>query len=739
MKHNSLRTRFFNFRLFMEGFKRLRVVGAVTGVIALVASILNPVIQWIEFSQHPYEVAYIATIVREEIPNYLLAAPAGYVALLAPIFFLVLFSFLRKRKESDFFHAIPYTRTCVYVSFVSAAIAFVAAIQILCAAVSAVIWAMCPYAICDLWSLVPYTLLCILAAAMLSAFMMLALTVSGTGGATVVLFFLFVSLVRIICAVWLTMVDTVYIVNAETLWSSSVLSPMWFLPLSMLFYSTGAVDMGEHIIFSPGCIIYSMVVTLALYAFAGFLYCRRKSEMAGNPAPGKRTQTLFRILFTLPSATLFVAFAVTESWDLSLFLVMSAIILLCYFLYELCTTKRAKNLVKAIPTFSIVIAFCIVLGVGFWGYENVVRNENIEADEIRSVTFNSAIYTSRYTYQSTLSADIRVTDKEVREMVAEAFAETQSVNGHNYAGNYTQFEMDIRMKDGRTLSRYVLVTKSLEGKLIDRLKELDEFSDIRHALPKEDEIDRVYYILPFDNDDYNYRNKRNEELYRIFCEEFATLTDQQKDRVMFHNLPRYEKTQNAIDEYYADRVITLSVSGELMRSTSYGGNVKDEYHATYCITDDLPRTHAYILSLWNASTNGHLRHISSDIIGNGTSAQVLKHVLEDPKLGYLENSTKHTLTMKLYNNKEDICYQNDYLGRDVTLSGKKLVEVLRFVQAHQVAPEDGAAYSISENSYCLCIDTSSYKDSRVYATLNILLDLTPDEKATLLRLLGKND
>ena len=104
MKHNRTNTHVFNFRLFLEALKRLRVIGLGTAILSLTVSVLVPVTTWIQRNDNLSKDVYT-------METQGLCIPAGLVVFLAPLFFAVLFSFLQKRKESDFFHAIPYTRT----------------------------------------------------------------------------------------------------------------------------------------------------------------------------------------------------------------------------------------------------------------------------------------------------------------------------------------------------------------------------------------------------------------------------------------------------------------------------------------------------------------------------------------------------------------------------------------------------------------------------------------------------
>ena len=317
MKEKTMSTQIFNFRLFLEGLKRLRVIGLATAILALTASALVPLVAWIEGNRFTGEY---------RIDTQLLCVPLPFVTLLAPFFFFVLFSFLQKRKESDFFHSIPYTRTCVYVSFVTSALVFAWAIQLACALTAGILWSIPFFILCDLGGLVSYTLVCMLATAMLSAFMMLALSVSGTSGSCILQFVLFTGFVRVVATIFLGCLNSIVLLPASDMWHSSFFSPLWFLPVNIFWYLMES-DMATPVMYSLPNILYSLLVTLATYALAGLIYKHRKSEMAGNPAPGRKTQALFRIMFALIPALLIPLFLINGEDDAAMHLVLIVVVM----------------------------------------------------------------------------------------------------------------------------------------------------------------------------------------------------------------------------------------------------------------------------------------------------------------------------------------------------------------------------------------------------------------------------
>ncbi len=631
MKNNRINTHFFNFRLFLEALKRLRVIGLAAAILALTASALVPTVTWIERG------SYIRTEIYEMETEFL-CVPAGIMVLMAPLFFAVLFSFLQKRKESDFFHAIPYTRTCVYISFVTAALAFVWVIQIACGLTAGILWGMIPRLTADIGGMIAYVAISMLAAAMLSAFMMLALTVSGTGGSCILLFLLFASFVRVVCAVFLGCLDTMFLMNTNSMWDASVLSPLWFLPVNVLYYLGGYSEAASLLYRLPN-ILYSLGVTLAVFGFAGFLYNRRKSEMAGNPAPGVKTQALFRILFTTLPALLIPLFIISGENDVALMLVLVVGVLLVYFLYELITTKRPKNLLKAFPGLGIVAGICVAFSLTFAAYHTVTVNEKITADEVKwiSMEYNGFLGGS---YQDCLSDSLRIDDSEIIKTVTDRLAVSQKYEREG-TGHYgfavpddwfDRMNVTIRLKGGRTLHRYISMGKTARETVRTRFAAMEEVRQIMYLLPTDGEV-QSGGIEMGEWGDRDYIHMENDDTLRallsVFRAEFETLSEAQKDQIMVSVRDRYDYGSPSTG-------FTMTLS---LRGTAKGRR----FGSDYTITDALPKTREAMVALWGEN---HLSDNYYSVAGNGmhgspqTVLAAFGHDAEDPEFtktfGYLK-------------------------------------------------------------------------------------------------------
>lgn len=568
-------THVFNLRLYLEGLKRLRVVGLACAILAVTVSALVPIVSWIErIDRDTTEIL---------VEDRQLCVPAAVMVFLAPIFFYVLFSFLHKRKQSDFFHAIPYTRTCVFISFTAAALSFVWAIQLLSSAVALFLWSMTPSVYFSPGGYLAHLLICMSAAAMLSAFMMLALSVAGTGGTTTILFFLFAGFTRVVAAYLLWAMESIdgYL-WVEQLWQESFFAVLWLQPLCLPVYWIDSTV--STVLYSPANVLYSLAVTVALYALAGVIFKHRRSEMAGSPAPGPRTQTLFRCMLTTVPALLIPTLALGGDLAFSGLLILIVVVLLVYFLYELITTKRARSMLRAIPSLGFVIGFCVLFAVGVMGWRSAVLAENIPADSIAEVSIPD-MGIAGYSYHGRTTDDIFSDDETLLALVAEeladsAEAEARYLKGGSYPSSFNgrRTRVVLRLENGRTLYRSVRIDDKRYDSMVELYTQSYVNDDRFLELPPIDTVFDIYGDLAKDGFVLSSRDTWS-LLYDVFSAEYATLTREQKQAVMAPVLN---------PQGYENSDVHIYVSG------SVGGR---HYQSNYAPGRHMPRTTAYMAVL----------------------------------------------------------------------------------------------------------------------------------------------
>ena len=734
--NRKVSTSFFNFRLFLEALKRLRVIGLGSAILALTASVLVPAVTWIEQGSYTRADIY-------EMETQFLCIPAGIMVALAPLFFSVLFSFLQKRKESDFFHAIPYTRTCVYVSFVTAALTFVWAIQLACGVTAGILWSMIPRVTADIGGMIAYVGVSMLAAAMLSAFMMLALTVSGTGGSCFLLFLLFAGFVRVVCAIFLGCMDSFYLIDTNGMWDNSFLSPLWLQPINVFGYLMGSTAYSD-LLFSSANILYSLCVTAAVFAFAGLLYNRRKSEMAGNPAPGVRTQALFRILFTTLPALLIPLLLVTGSAEGAIMLVLVVGVLLVYFLYELITTKRPKNLLKIFPGLGIVAGACVAFLLVFGAYYAVTVNETVTPSEVKWVSVESNGF-SGGTYQDRLSDALRTDDEVIVNTVVERLAISQQYEREGAAWEYPDYhdcmQVTIRLKGGRTIHRYISMGETARKTLLSRYSSLPEIREIMYRLPTDSEIQTGGMDLITGGSHMEYAHFGDPAALRMlmttFRAEFATLTDEQKALVMAPALEGYYG-YNRYEDYDVDIDLKEEYGAAQQNGISFHlrGKVGNQrFNNEYIIVEEMKETRRILVYLFGKETiSSSFYEVAGEGFGDSPEAVLAAFKEDAADLEFTETFSYLKGTVRL----TGLTVGGEAIDNSFLLSDEDYVrfaELLLNAQAITQSTKESEFILTEDCCYLYLYNDRDGKYTDIGLTLRGVFSFTPEELEELKEIL----
>ena len=110
----------FSPKLYLQGLRKVRTLGIA---VAIVMIALNAWIPLMCMNTSRSFVDGKAVITAVEAGQF---APFGLLFLIfAPLLVYNMFSYLNERKSSDFFHALPQKRICVYVSFMSAILTWI--------------------------------------------------------------------------------------------------------------------------------------------------------------------------------------------------------------------------------------------------------------------------------------------------------------------------------------------------------------------------------------------------------------------------------------------------------------------------------------------------------------------------------------------------------------------------------------------------------------------------------------
>lgn len=587
----------FNFKLYLEGLKKIRLVGVIAGIVVLVCNALPPLVTLLESRNVQYitdefsasNTSTITTIITASS----FAVPTLILLFLTPFFFFSMYSFLNKRNESDFYHAIPYKRSCVLITFLASIYTWIWGILLVSLLLTGALWAVCPN-ISFAFSVIPQLFGVYAATALyIGSFVLLAMTLTGTifsnlAVSGILLFF--VRLVGNIIAVILD--DLVPILDLAY-------SPLRFL--SMRYYLPAAImtSFFDSAVFkSVGLWIYSFVVLAVLYALAIFCYCRRKSESANKSALNRKLQHVFRCAFTLPPALLTV-YSIIDGVDTSFVVVLLVFTVMAYFLYEVITTKSLRSTLRAAPILLIPFVCGALLIGGCFLTRNAVLESTYEPDEIQSVRIYS--YSSLFDmfipkariYESLATQDIRISDREAAALVSDALKMTiRDVTGEEsfrWDEEFYRDNVEITLKSGRRIGRKIYFKEKAYEQLQKTIQSSEEYRKAYISMPESKHIQSIYAPMCG-----NVSNKDLMRLWETFVKEYNALSDDEK--VEFKN--RYRSVNN-YGEYTAE---SEKLTSELCLNV-YGAIGTDTFSSGYHIPESFTETRALYFELSAACRN----------------------------------------------------------------------------------------------------------------------------------------
>ncbi len=509
----KMKNKFFDFKLYIEGVKRLKVIGTAFAVISFVMAFLVPLTY-----------GYRASGIDAEDLIY----PLVVLLLAAFMFVNRVFGYLTSRKKSDFYHAIPFPRKCVYFSFMASALTWVWGILIVSLLIESFMWGFNFY--------LSTVLLVGIAFAAATLFIMavtaVARILTGTEVSSVALFailFLFLRVCGTIAKSAMESLVPIYDFDHSLL---HYLGFEFFLPFRviMLYDTDGIIPL----------IIYTFIISIAIIFVGSVLYARRKSEMAGNSAPTPLLHNIYRYAISTPllllTTGLFLeyCFIVDRSYVSDGIIISLVLTLAVYFLYELITKKNIKKMFAAAKNLWVIFLIALVYAGGLTVTRNQILNYDMAAEDIESV---EVIYKNGYYLYNSKNEHIKllISDPELaKECAAQAYRDScNELKSTGKVGSFKGAYTVIKLKSGREISCHLVNFDRANQIYMNGISERTEYSDEELTLPLRTESSYVAFYIPSD-EDYNNAifvqddDTRWDTLWRTFREEYYALSDEEK-------------------------------------------------------------------------------------------------------------------------------------------------------------------------------------------------------------------
>ncbi|MDR1564543.1 MAG: hypothetical protein LBS74_06265 [Oscillospiraceae bacterium] len=531
-----MKNRFFDLKLFIEAIKQLKILGIVGTSILLLEALLVPVGYFIlNTSVSPGAKSIISILEFNPLMT-------SVFSLMAPIMTLYIFKFLNSRKGSDFYHSIPNTRISIYVSFLSAVMAWCFIMILVPALFSSLgIVLLGKYVVFNFLGSV-FNILALLAAVVLtSSAVALAMGLTGTTFSNVVFSLIILFVPRLLISFLNAMIGVV----------QPLVSGLHIIPFSSGHYNivtsgfTSIVDLfsgsvTEDSYFSPSAVLYTLVLGAIYFVLAMLLFTKRKSEMATNPAINRIVQAVIRItcamvVCLIPCAIIAsdIIQGVDEIFDLSVTIfscfVLYVIALVVYFLYEIISTRKWKNLLKAMVGLPILLGLnvAVIAGISAAGYViSIQKPTAAEISYVQVLQFDnsemgmmSGLVDGGYgSYLGGTMSHTKLKNEKIKEFVSDSLKTSIDVaKNADYLYEYNQFPVAINY-NGRVIQRNLFLTDKKVKELVKLLAADKEFTDTLREVPDPDS--------KFTTPQFNWVEftvEENKKIYRVFANEIKTV------------------------------------------------------------------------------------------------------------------------------------------------------------------------------------------------------------------------
>lgn len=410
---------------------------------------------------------------------------------------LKVYGYVNTRKTADFYHSLPYTRECIYLSKTAAVVAMLAVIMLLTTAVGTSAYFVTSLAV-GTTLLIPYTSILLdlipLAAMLLLMVAIVGVAVSVTGNRfmNIVVSLLIIFVPRLFINSFVSIV----VAKAPILVMNSF---GFILSYKVNLICTGYMPLlGNNLYQGILPVIYTASLAVLYGVLACFLFKKRKSEAAHCASATPVLQSLFRIIiavFLCVWSFIFIAeYGFEPAW-----IVWYAIVAVIYFVFELITTKKLKNLLRAIPGLFISAGILVVTFFGAKGVAAIALSYEPSANEIKCVRILSEsdyydndniitssllgyynIYDGQYSYGKWAFerfSEVSVYDDKVSEIISNALASCNKdcKNGEfEKYGEYKYLTVAVTTEKG-TKERYIRITSDNYDKIIDAFSENEHY------------------------------------------------------------------------------------------------------------------------------------------------------------------------------------------------------------------------------------------------------------------------
>ncbi len=484
-----MKKRIFSPRLYLDGIKQLRIIGILSTVALCFIGIINPIMQYLNSLDGVRGFA-------PDTVNYLeMNMPIVFLfCAIAPLMTLYLFSFLNKRDSSDFYHAIPETRQCLFLSLFASIITWLTFTAIASAAVITLVYSLFPtlYTV-NISSVLITGFSSLVGSYLITASVSVAMCVTGTVFSNILVSLLLIFLPRLLIQIAVIAVtDALPLVNGLSF--AAVLNYEYNVPVGFVFgLLFGDYDKPLTSVTSG---IYTLIIAAIFTVIALLLFVKRSSESAGKSAPNRKLQGIYRFLIgsVLTAVAVFGLFDTVAQGDIPdasmigtlVFLFVISVLLALVF--QVITAHSFKNLPRY--ALGMIVSLLLFGGVyfgGIYGLYHSTMSFSPKPEQIESVRILSGnSYRGSKNYFGSKTEEMELTDENARRIVSEQLSYSlellRTSRDRYWSSGLTTIPVAIKC-NGVTHLRNILINEDQLLSVYDAVYQTEEFRKIYTDLP----------------------------------------------------------------------------------------------------------------------------------------------------------------------------------------------------------------------------------------------------------------
>lgn len=552
-----------NIKLYIDALKQLRLIGFICLGILAIISVLSPIGKAINLEQYEYSnYPIVITTTQACFIMYLI------FTVFTPILSIFIFSFLTKRNACDYFHSFPQKRGCLYNTYFAALVTWIFIITFGITLVTGITYGiLSKYFVFSYVNLLRYSFSIFLCALLVAATISIACAITGTLFTNIVVTGLILFLPRLITTIAVSVVTS----NLNMLVPTKIL-PLLDYNYNLIFNSLSRFfGSSDSNIYQLSSVIYTAILSIIYIVLGRFLFIKRKSETAGNPSANRILQCLIRLGITIPICLIPVAYifelvigkSTFNNSDLFYIIVFYIIAVIVMLLYELISTKRIKNVVRALPSIGILFIINVFIVLLLNGIYQSQLNFMPSASDVKYIFVSNTKSNNELDYFECQMSDKKITNKELIDLLVENLSKNIEYEKTSYP-DYDYYSMNNNtatysnttdsMYSKQQTSKYVTVgfKTGFTVKYRRLYFDMGTYQKYSKLLLSCEDIKGLYLNLPdydknlmsFDND---LTVKENEDIYNTLKEELRSV-----DYNIWYSL-LYEK-HNSINLYWTYNV-----------------------------------------------------------------------------------------------------------------------------------------------------------------------------------------